>query len=320
MKVTVIGAGNVGATCAQYILQHDLADVYLLDVVEGLAKGKALDLAQAAPIIGSHHRIWGGTSYDDAAGSDIVVITAGRARLPGMSREDLLSTNGHIVAHIARRIERVCPEAIVLVVTNPLDVTTYIVQRVLGLERRRCIGMAGVLDTARFRTFIAWAVGCSPVDVQAMVLGGHGDSMVPIVSHTTVGGIPVTQLLSADQLEAIVERTRRAGGEIVSLLKKGSAYYAPGAAVAEMVAAILQDQKRLLPASVRLEGEFGLNDVFVGVPVVLGRDGAERVVEVELTEEETDALHRSAEAVRAAIETWHELAGSEVEQWGALEG
>lgn len=315
MKVTVVGAGNVGATCAQYILQHDVAEVYLLDVVEGLAEGKALDLSQAAPILGKHQRVRGGTDYAAAQDSDIVVITAGKPRKPGMTREDLLETNGRIVASIASQISAVCPHAVVIVVTNPLDVTTYIAQRVMGLPRQRCIGMAGVLDSARMRLFVAERLGCSPADVQALVLGGHGDSMVPIVSHTTVGGVPLRALLDDTAIAEVVERTRHGGAEIVRLLRTGSAYYAPGAAVAEMVAAIAGDQKRVLAASIELQGEYGLSDVFMGVPVVLGSGGVERVIELELSEEEMAALRRSAEAVRAAIEAWHEMAGDDPGEW-----
>jgi malate dehydrogenase len=315
MKVTVIGAGHVGATCAQYLLQLDLADVYLVDVMPGLAAGKALDLRQAAPILGYHHCVSGGQDYEPAAGSAVVVIAAGKTRQPGMSREDLLATNGRLVAQIARRVGPLAPDAVYLVVTNPVDVVAYITQRVLGLPRQRCLGMAGVLDTARFRAFVAERLGCAAADVQAMVLGGHGDSMVPIVSHATVGGVPLSDLLTAQELEETVARTRQAGAEIVSLLKTGSAFYAPGAAVAHMVAAILRDQKRLLPASVRLEGEYGLREVFVGVPIVLGRGGAERIVEMTLAAAELAALHRSAAAVQEAMAAWHRLAGDDPAAW-----
>ena len=317
MKVTIAGAGHVGATCAQYLLQEDLGEVYLLDVVEGLAAGKALDLAQAAPILGKHSRIRGGHSYLGARGSDLVVITAGKPRQPGMSRDDLLAVNGRIVASIASELKEVAPDALVITVTNPLDVTTYIVQRVLDLPRSRCMGMAGILDTARFRCFVALQLGCSPVDVQALVLGGHGDSMVPILSSATVGGVRLTELLTPGQLSAIVERTRKGGAEIVRLLKTGSAFYAPGAAVAQMVVAIARDEHRLLPACVLTQGEYGLEGVFIGLPVVLGSRGVEAIVQMALAEEEREALGRSAEAVRSAMDTWHELAGTDPADWAS---
>lgn len=318
MKVTVVGAGHVGATCAQYILQENLADVYLLDVVEGLAAGKALDLAQAAPILGRHSRITGGAEYLGAKNSHIVVLTAGKARQPGMSREDLLTVNGRLVARIAAEIAQVAPDAIVIVVTNPLDITTYIVQRVLNLPRARCMGMAGILDTARFRTFVGMQLGCSAVDIQALVLGGHGDSMVPVTSSATVGGVPLTELMTPTQLTAIIERTRDGGAEIVSLLKTGSAFYAPGAAVAQMIAAIVRNERRLLPVSVLAQGEYGLQDVFIGLPVVLGGGGVEAVVQMPLSAEEQEGLHRSAATVRATVDTWHALAGTDPADWFAF--
>lgn len=315
MKVTVVGAGHVGATCAQYLLQEDLGEVYLLDVVEGLAAGKALDLAQAAPILGKHSRIRGGESYLGARGSDLVVITAGKPRQPGMSREDLLAVNGRIVASIAAELRDVVPDALVITVSNPLDVTAYIVQRVLDLPRARCLGMAGILDTARFRCFVALELGCSPVDVQALVLGGHGDSMVPILSSATAGGVRVTEMLTQGQLSGIVERTRQGGAEIVGLLKTGSAFYAPGAAAAQMVAAIARDEHRLLAASVLAQGEYGIEGVFIGLPVVLGSRGVEAIVQMALADGEREALGRSAEAVRCALETWHGLAGTDPAGW-----
>lgn len=304
MKVTVVGAGNVGATCAQRIVEGGLADVYLVDVVDGLAAGKALDLAQAAPIVGHGCRITGGTDYAPAEGSDVVVVTAGIARKPGMSRDDLLATNGKIITQVVQSVSAVAPDAILLMVSNPLDVTTYIAQQVSGLPRERVFGMAGVLDTARFCTFIAQEVGCSPQDVTAMVLGGHGDSMVPLPRHATVSGIPVTQLIAPERLEQIVQRTRDGGAEIVGLLKTGSAFYAPAASVTAMVASILRDEKRILPTCVRLQGEYGLEDVFVGVPARLGRSGVEGILELELTPEEHAALHASAAAVRQTVNTW----------------
>ena len=309
MKVTVVGAGNVGATCAQRLVEGGLCDVYLVDVVEGMAKGKALDMMQAAPILRHSCRVDGGQSYDGAEGSDVVVITAGIARKPGMSRDDLLQTNGNIVTDVAKNLKAVCPDAIVIMVANPLDVTTYIAQEIFDQPRERVIGMAGVLDTARFCTFIAMELGVSAADVTAMVLGGHGDTMVPLPRHATVSGMPVTEMIGPERLAEIVTRTCNGGAEIVSYLKTGSAFYAPSAAVAQMVAAILRDEKRVLPACVKLQGEYGLNDVFVGVPTVLGAGGAEKVVELELTEDESAALKASAAAVRSTVEAWERLRG-----------
>jgi len=307
MKVTVVGAGHVGATTAQRLIEGGLSDVYLVDVVEGLARGKALDMMQAAPIVGHGCRIEGGETYEGAAGSDIVVVTAGVARKPGMSRDDLLQINGKIVSEVTENLQRVCPGALMIMVSNPLDVTTYIAQKLSGLPRERVLGMAGVLDTARFCAFIAMEIGGCAADVKAMVLGGHGDSMVPLPRHATVGGVPVTELIRADRLEAIVDRTRNGGAEIVNYLKTGSAFYAPSAAVVQMVASILRDEKRLLPASVLLQGEYGLSDVFVGVPCVLGRAGLDRVAELQLSEDELAALRQSAEHVRATVADWERL-------------
>ncbi|MFP3904763.1 MAG: malate dehydrogenase [Armatimonadota bacterium] len=307
MKVTIVGAGNVGATCAQRIVEENIADVYLIDIIEGLAKGKALDIAEAAPIVGHSRSIEGGTEYGPAAGSDIVVITAGKARTPGMSRDDLLSTNGRIVRSVVEEIAKVAPDAIILMVSNPLDVTTYVAQQASGLPRERVFGMAGVLDSARFRAFIAMEIGCCPADVTAMVLGGHGDSMVPLPRSSTVSGVPVTQLIDSERLSEIIARTRKGGGEIVSYLKDGSAFYAPSAAVAQMCAAIVRDEKRVLPASVHLRSEYGLEDVFVGVPAVLGAEGVEEVIEMDLDDEELQALHESADHVRETIEAYEAL-------------
>ncbi|MHB8997299.1 MAG: malate dehydrogenase [Armatimonadota bacterium] len=309
MKVTVVGAGNVGATCAQRLVEGGLCDVYLVDVVEGLAKGKALDMMQAAPVLRHSCRIEGGESYDGAAGSDVVVITAGIARKPGMSRDDLLQTNGNIVTQVANNLKQQCPNAIVLMVANPLDVTTYIANEIFAQPRERVIGMAGVLDTARFCTFIAMELGVSAADVTAMVLGGHGDTMVPLPRHATVSGVPVTELIPADRLAEIVTRTCNGGAEIVSYLKTGSAFYAPSAAVVQMVAAILRDEKRVLPCSVKLQGEYGLNEVFVGVPAVLGAGGAEKVLELNLLDDELTALKASASAVQSTVEAWERLRG-----------
>jgi malate dehydrogenase len=309
MKVTVVGAGNVGATCAQRLIEGGLCDVYLVDVVEGLARGKALDLAQAAPILRHSCRIEGGESYDGAVGSDVVVITAGIARKPGMSRDDLLQTNGNIVSEVARNLKARCPEAIVVMVSNPLDVTTYIAHEIFEQPRERVIGMAGVLDTARFCAFIAMELGVSAADVTAMVLGGHGDAMVPLPRHATVAGVPVTELIPAARLAEIVTRTCNGGAEIVGYLKTGSAFYAPSAAVVQMVSAILRDEMRVLPACVRLQGEYGLSDVFVGVPTVLGAGGAEKVLELDLTDDEATALKASAQAVAETVEAWRRLKG-----------
>lgn len=307
MKVTVVGAGHVGATTAQRIIEGNIADVYLVDIVDGLAAGKALDLAQAAALVGHARRIEGGTEYEPAAGSDVVVITAGIARKPGMSRDDLLATNGKIVSGIVEQVRTHAPDAIIIMVTNPLDVTTHIAMEVSGLPRERVMGMAGALDTARFRCFIGMELGCAARDVQAMVLGGHGDSMVPLVSSATVGGVPITQLIDADRLEEIVQRTRDGGAEIVGLLKQGSAFYAPSAGVVDMVAAILRDEGRVLPASVLLRGEFGIHDTFVGVPVRLGAHGVEEIIECELSAEELAALQASAAHVRETVATWERL-------------
>jgi malate dehydrogenase len=297
--ITVVGAGNVGATAAQRIAEKRLARrVVLVDVLEGVPQGKALDEWQAGPIEGFDTRLVGTNGYEETAGSDIVVITAGVARKPGMSRDDLLATNAAIVRDVARNIARSSPEAILIVVSNPLDVMCYVAKVVSGFPRERVIGMAGVLDTARYRTFLAEALDVSVQDIQAMVLGGHGDTMVPLVSYTTVSGIPVTQLLDRAALDKIVERTRNGGAEIVSLLKTGSAYYAPSAAAVQMVEAIVFDQKRILPCSAWLEGEYGLSGLFLGVPCKIGRSGLERVLEVELTAAERLALQKSADAVR----------------------
>ncbi len=309
MKVTVVGAGHVGATTAQRLIEGGLCDVYLVDVVEGLARGKALDMMQAAPIVGHGCRIEGGETYEPAAGSDLAVVTAGVARKPGMSRDDLLQINGRIVSEVTEHLQRVCPQAMIIMVSNPLDVTTYIAHQLSGLPRERVIGMAGVLDTARFCAFIAMELGLCAADVAAMVLGGHGDAMVPLPRHATVAGVPVTELIPAARLEEIVDRTRNGGAEIVNYLKTGSAFYAPSAAVVQMVASILRDEKRLLPASVLLQGEYGLSDVFVGVPCVLGAAGLEKVVELDLNDDEAAALRQSAEHVRATVADWERLRG-----------
>ncbi len=297
-KITVVGAGNVGATTAQRIAEKELARrVVMVDVAEGIPQGKALDQWQSAPIEGFDSRVIGTNGYDETAGSDVVVITAGIARKPGMSRDDLLNTNAGIVRQVSEQIRATSPEAIVIVVSNPLDVMCWVAKEVTGFPRERVIGMAGVLDTARYRAFLAEAMDVSVRDIQAMVLGGHGDTMVPLISYTSVSGIPVTQLLDSEKLEAIVARTRSGGAEIVKHLKTGSAYYAPSAGAVQMVEAIVNDQKRILPCAAWLEGEYGMKGHFLGVPCKLGRGGIEAVLEVELTADERSALERSAAAV-----------------------
>jgi malate dehydrogenase len=299
-KVVVVGAGNVGATAAQRLAEKSLARrVIMVDVIEGVPQGKALDQWQSGPIEGFDARITGAQTYDEAAGAEVVVVTAGIARKPGMSRDDLVKTNAGIVRSVSEQIARVAPRSIVVVVSNPLDVMCYVVKKTTGFPRERVIGMAGVLDTARYRMFLSEALDVSVEDIQAMVLGGHGDTMVPLVSYTTVSAIPVSQLIDADKLRSIVDRTRNGGAEIVAFLKTGSAYYAPSAAAVQMVEAIALDKKRILPCSAWLQGEFGLRDVFCGVPCKLGRAGLERILEIKLSDAEREELHKSAEAVRA---------------------
>jgi malate dehydrogenase len=297
-KVTVVGAGNVGATTAQYIVERALADVVLTDVVEGLPQGKALDLLQAGPVHGYDCRITGANDYEATAGSDIIVITAGLARKPGMSRDDLLMKNAEIVGGVVTETARRSPTAILIVVTNPLDAMAQLAFRRSGFPKQRVIGMAGVLDSARFRTFIAQELDVSVENVTAFVLGGHGDTMVPLPRYSTVAGIPITELLPKDRLEALVTRTANGGAEIVGLLKTGSAYYAPAASVVEMVEAILKDKKKVLPCTAYLEGEYGVKGLFVGVPAKLGRRGIEQILQITLSPDEAAALGRSAAAVR----------------------
>jgi malate dehydrogenase len=297
-KVTVVGAGNVGATTAQYIVERQLADVVLTDVVDGLPQGKGLDLLQAGPVHGYDCRITGATDYGDTADSDLVVITAGLARKPGMSRDDLLLKNAEIVGGIVQEVVRRSPQAILIVVTNPLDAMVQLAFRRSGLPKHRVIGMAGVLDSARFRTFIARELEVSVENVTAFVLGGHGDTMVPLPRYSPVAGIPVTELLPPDRLDALVQRTANGGAELVALLKTGSAFYAPAASAVEMVEAILRDKKKILPCAAYLEGEYGIQGLYIGVPVKLGRRGIEQIIQIRLTPEEQAALHRSAAAVR----------------------
>ena len=298
-KITVVGAGNVGATAAQRIAEKELArTVVMVDIADGIPQGKGLDQWQSAPIELFDSGVIGTTSYDETKDSDIVVITAGVARKPGMSRDDLLNVNVGIVKPVSEQVKATSPNAIVIVVSNPLDVMCYVAKAVTGFPRERVIGMAGILDTARFRAFLATELDVSVRDIQAMVLGGHGDTMVPLISYTTVSGIPVTQLIAKDKLDAIVTRTRGGGAEIVKFLKTGSAYYAPSSGAVQMVEAIVHDQKRILPCSAWLQGEYGMKDVFLGVPVKLGRKGMEKIIEVSLTADEKAALEKSAEAVR----------------------
>jgi malate dehydrogenase len=301
-RITVVGAGHVGASTAQRLAERELArEVVVVDIIEGLPQGEALDQWESAPVEGFDTRVVGSQTYEETAGSGLYVVTAGLARKPGMSRDDLVTTNADIIKGISEEIARYSPDAIVVMVTNPLDVMAYVAKEVTGFPRERVVGMAGVLDTARFRCFIAMELNVSVEDVQALVLGGHGDSMVPIVSTVSVGGIPLTQLLDRERIEAIVERTRKGGGEIVGLLKTGSAYYAPSSAAVQMCESIVRDKKRVLPCAAWLEGEYGLNDVFVGVPVKLGEAGVEQVMEVELTDGEREALHSSAEDVKSTM-------------------
>jgi len=297
-KITVVGAGNVGATAAQRLAEKSLArTVVMVDVIEGVPQGKGLDQWQSAPIEGFDSRVVGSNGYEAAAESDLFIVTAGIARKPGMSRDDLVKTNAGIVSSVGQEIKRVAPKSIVIVVSNPLDVMCYVAMKATGFPRERVIGMAGVLDTARYRAFLAEAMDVSVDDIQAMVLGGHGDTMVPLISCTTVSGIPVTQLLAREKLDAIVQRTRNGGAEIVNYLKTGSAYYAPSAAAVQMAEAIVLDKKRILPCAAWLTGEYGLKDVFCGVPCKLGRRGLEQIVQVQLSDQERTDLHKSAAAV-----------------------
>lgn len=302
-KISVIGSGYTGATTALYLAQQELGDVVLLDMEEkvGPTKGKALDLQETAPIQGFDSWITGTSDYAETADSDIVVITAGIARKPGMSRDDLVTTNAKVMRSVAKEIAHYSPEAIIIVLTNPVDAMTYAAFKKSGFPKERVIGQSGVLDTARFRTFVAQELNISVKDVSGFVLGGHGDDMVPLIRYSYAGGIPLEKLLPQDRIDAIVARTRKGGGEIVQLLGDGSAYYAPAAAIVEMVVAILKDQRRILPAIAYLEGEYGFNDLYLGVPTILGANGIERVLELELTDEEKSSLERSANSVRAVL-------------------
>ncbi len=302
-KITVVGAGNVGATLAQRLAEKQMArEVVLVDVVEGVPQGKGLDQWESGPIEGFDTRVVGANDYGPAQGSDLFVVTAGIARKPGMSRDDLVKTNADIVKNVSQSILRASPQAMVVVVSNPLDVMCWVVKQVTGFPRERVVGMAGVLDAARYKSFLADALQVSVEDIQAMVLGGHGDTMVPLVSYTTVSGIPVTQLMDRTKLDAIVDRTRNGGAEIVNYLKTGSAYYAPSAAAVQMVEAIARDKHRVLPCSAWLEGEYGMRGIYLGVPCKLGANGLEAIVEVELSEAERAALKKSGDSVRQTME------------------
>ncbi|MCW5969998.1 MAG: malate dehydrogenase [Blastocatellales bacterium] len=301
-KITVIGAGNVGATTAHWLVSKELGDVVLVDIIEGMPQGKALDLAQAGPVEGYDSRLVGSNGYRETAGSDIVVITSGIARKPGMSRDDLLNTNAAIVSSVTEEVVRQSPNAILIIVSNPLDAMAQVAFRKSGFPKNRVIGMAGILDSARMRTFLAEALNVSVENVTAFVLGGHGDTMVPLPRYSTCAGIPVTELLPKDVLDRIVDRTAKGGAEIVSLLKTGSAYYAPSAAAVEMVEAILKDKKKILPCAAYLEGEYGISGLFVGVPVKLGANGIEEIIQINLTTEERASLQKSAAAVQELID------------------
>ena len=307
-KVTVVGAGNVGATTAQRIHELGYADVVLVDVIEDLPQGKSLDMLESGPVLGSDAQITGSNDYEETADSDLAIITAGVARKPGMSRDDLLLTNMKIIGGVTQEVVKHSPDCIMMVVTNPLDAMVQHAYGVSGFPRHRVFGMAGILDTSRFRTFIAQELDVSVEDVQAYVLGSHGDDMVPLVRYTTVGGIPITELLPQEAIDRLVERTRKGGGEIVQLLKAGSAYYAPSAAITQMAEAVLLDKKRILPCCAYLDGEYGIVGLYVGVPVKLGANGIEEIIEIKLTEDERAALNRSADSVRELVDTMHKSA------------
>jgi malate dehydrogenase len=302
-KVTVVGAGNVGATCAHWLVAKELSDVVLVDIVEGMPQGKALDLMQATPVEDVDCVVVGTNGYDETAGSDVVVITSGIPRKPGMSRDDLIATNKKIVSSVCAEVKKSSPDATVIVVSNPLDAMCHVAYDVLGFPRQRVIGMAGVLDTARYKTFVAMEVGCSVEDVHGMVLGGHGDTMVPLPNHTSVAGIPLRELVSQERIDAIVDRTAKGGAEIVGLLKTGSAFYAPASSVVAMTESILKDKKRVLPCATLLDGQYGHKDLFIGVPCVLGAGGVEKVIELALDDHEKKLLDNSASAVRGLVET-----------------
>ncbi|MCK5217211.1 MAG: malate dehydrogenase [Methanosarcinales archaeon] len=302
-KITIIGAGFVGATAAQRIAEEELGDLVIMDIIEGMPQGKALDLMESAPIMGYDANVLGTNNYEDIKDSDIVVITAGIARQPGMSREDLVKINSNIIADVCDNIKKYAPDSVVIIVTNPLDLMTYIAMKQTGFPPQRVFGMSGVLDCGRFAAFISMELNCSAKDVDAMVLGGHGDSMVPLTRFTTVSGIPITELIETKTIDRLVQRTINGGAEIVELLKTGSAFYAPSAAITNMVRSIVLDQNRILPACAFLTGQYGFDSIYLGVPVKLGRSGIEQIIELELTKTEQDALNRSAESVKQGILT-----------------
>ncbi len=302
-KITIIGAGFVGATAAQRIAEEELGDLVIMDIIEGMPQGKALDLMESAPIMGYDANVLGTNNYEDIKDSDIVVITAGIARKPGMSREDLVKINSNIIADVCDNIKKYAPDSVVIIVTNPLDLMTYIAMKKTGFPPQRVFGMSGVLDCGRFAAFISMELNCSAKDVDAMVLGGHGDSMVPLTRFTTVSGIPITELIETKTIDRLVQRTINGGAEIVELLKTGSAFYAPSAAITNMVRSIVLDQNRILPACAFLTGQYGFDSIYLGVPVKLGRSGIEQIIELELTKTEQDALNRSAESVKQGILT-----------------
>ena len=306
-KVSIIGAGNVGATTAQLIVYAGFADVVLFDIAEGMPQGKALDIAESCPLWNSSVSITGTNTYADTAHSDVIVITAGFPRKPGMNRDDLLHANADVIKKVTLETSRLSPESVIIVVTNPMDVMAQIAWKISGFSSKKVIGMGGVLDSSRFRTFVSMELGVSPEDVEAMVLGGHGDQMVPLPRFTTVKGMPITELLNESKIYEIIQRTKNGGAEIVSLLKTGSAYYAPAAASCQMVKAIILDEKRVLPCSAYLDGEFGIKDVFVGVPVMLGENGIEKIVEFKLTDKEETLFHKSASAVKILVEKTADL-------------
>ncbi|MEW6685334.1 MAG: malate dehydrogenase [Candidatus Edwardsbacteria bacterium] len=306
-KVSIIGSGHVGSTTALYLAEKKIADIYLLDVIEGLSEGKALDAEEAAPIRKYDIELRGTEDFSQLTNSDVVVLTAGIARQPGMSREDLLATNTKIVKSVSEKIAKYAPNSVIVMVTNPLDVMAYVALKITGFALKRVVGMAGILDSTRFRLFVAQALGASVTDTTAMVLGGHGDAMVPLPRYSTVSGVPITELLPKETIEKIVERTAKGGAEIVSYLKTGSAYYAPAASVAEMVECIIRDKMRILPCSAYLRGEYGIEGIFVGVPVKLGKNGVEEIIELDLTIEEKEALHNSASAVKETVDKLESL-------------
>jgi malate dehydrogenase len=300
-KIASIGAGNVGASAAQYCLEKELGDVVLFDIVEGMPQGKALDLTEAGPIRGYSAQCVGTNDYADIAGADVCIVSAGLPRKPGMTRLDLLEKNGQIMSTICENIKKYAPDSTVIVITNPLDVMVYLAQKKLGFPANRVIGMAGCLDSSRMRSFVAMELGVSMKNVDTMVLGSHGDDMVPLPHYTTVSGIPITKLLPQDRIDAIVERTRKGGGEIVALLKTGSAFYAPAASAVRMAEAIIRDEKQLLPCAAQMNGEYGLSDIYMGVPCMLGKDGIEKILELDISDADKESLHKSAEEVRSGI-------------------